>query len=358
MTALDAHYTPLELAAAIAEVGLECMAMPNAVIDIACGDGALLEAVTQQSESTQAFGIDRDRSIVVSLARRRPSWSISTGDALSPSSVLRSHVSKMWGEIDLAVLNPPFSCRGPRTIEVTLNGSKMRCSPHMAFVLAAMSALSPTGRLVTILPAGARMLVRDESAWGLIGQSCTPAIRLRYPRGSFPKVTASTELHVIDRKGEWIAPAKLPTPPALSCNCLGPIRGWLQMHSVTDDPDGCVLVHTSNLVDGKIQMASTRRVVTWRFLSGPAVLLPRVGKPNPSKVTVHRAGAVALSDCVFAVPCTSIRQAERLRKRIRESWQVIEVRYTGSCAPHLTLSNLRAALCRIEHGSAPIYNDL
>ena len=351
MMGLDAHYTPLELAAAIAEVGLERPAQPNAVIDVTCGNGALLEAVTQRSPATQPFGIDRDRSIAVSLARRRPNWSISTGDALSPASVARLRASRMWGEIDLSVLNPPFSCRGQRTIEVTVNGSKIRCSPHMAFVFAAMSALSPTGRLVSILPSGARMLVRDELAWSLIDRSCTSAIRFGYPRGSFPKVTASTELHVMDRKGEWTNPTRLARRPAPSCNCLSPIRGWLQMHSVTDVPGGCMLIHTSNLVNGKIEMDSMRRVATLRFLSGPAVLLPRVGKPNPSKVTVHRTGTVALSDCVFAVPCTSTRHAERLHKTIEESWQVIEDRYTGSCAPHLTLANLRAALCRLEHGS-------
>lgn len=357
MTAFDVHYTPLDLAAAMAEVGLECVAMPNAVIDIACGDGALLDAVTQHSGSIQAFGIDRDRSIVVSLAQRQPGWFISTGDALCPVSVSRSYAGKMWGKIDLAILNPPFSCRGPRTVEVAFNSSMMRCSPHMAFVLTALSALSPAGRLVSILPTDARMLIRDEIAWTLVDRSCTSEIRYRYPRGSFPKVSASTELHVIDRQGEWTGAAELPVPRVPSCKCVAPIRGWLQMHSVTDDPDGCLLVHTSNLVNGNIQVDSTRRVATRRFLSAPAVLLPRVGQPNPSKVAIHRFGTVALSDCVFAIPCTSIRHAEQLRRKIRESWQVIEDRYKGSCAPHLTLSNLRAALCRLEHGSVPIHND-
>ena len=351
MTRVDAHYTPSSLAESMATVGLEKAKRPNTVIDIACGDGSLLDAVIQKTGPCRTYGIDVDDSTVAALTQRRPDWLLSSADGLSPVAVARSQASEMWGGFDLSVLNPPFSCRGQRTVEVPLDDFLMRCSPHMAFVLVSISALSLGGRLVAILPAGARRLVRDWAAWETIDRSCTAVIRSEYPRDSFPKVAASTEMHVIDRERAWLEPADTCTSSSELCNCYEPIRGWLQMHSVVEDTEGSLLVHSSNLANGEILVGSMKRVASSRLLTAPAVLLPRVGKPNRLKVAIHRSGELALSDCVFGVPCISIQQAERLSARLKQSWQVIEDRYTGSCAPHLTLSNLRSGLCWIEHGS-------
>ena len=351
MTRVDPHYTPSSLADSVAAVGLEKGARPNAVIDIACGDGSLLEAVMEKAGLGAAYGIDVDDATVISLAQRRPGWLVSSADALSPVSLARSQASEMWGRFDLSVLNPPFSCRGQRTVEVGLDDFLLRCSPHMAFVLVSISALSLRGRLVAILPAGARNLVRDWAAWEAIDGSCTAVIRSEYPPRSFPKVAAATEMHVIDRERAWLEPADSRPNPSELCNCYEPTRGWLQLHSVVEDAEGPWLVHSSNLANGEIMAGSMRRVSSSRLLTAPAVLLPRVGKPNRRKVAVLRSGEVALSDCVFGVPCMSIQQAERLSSRLKESWNVIEDLYKGSCAPHLTLSNLRSGLCWIEHGS-------
>lgn len=351
MARVDPHYTPSSLAVSMAAIGLERNAQPDRVVDIACGDGALLEAIAQRTKTCQVYGIDVDDSTVVSLSQRRPDWFLSTADALSPISMARSRAFDVWGMFDLSLLNPPFSCRGQRTLPVRLDGFSLRCSPHMAFVLVAISSLSLGGRLVAILPSGARRIVRDSVAWNAVDVSCTAIIRSVYPQRSFPKVSAGTELHVIDRERSWLEPAGTCAVSAEPCSCYAPIRGWLQMHSVVEDAEGPLLVHSSNLVDGEILVDSMKRVATSRSLAAPAVLLPRVGRPNRLKVTVHRSGEIALSDCVFGIPCMSIRHAERLSARLKQSWQVVEEQYKGSCAPHLTLSSLRSGLCRIEHGS-------
>lgn len=351
MARVDAHYTPSALAASIATIGLEAIGRPKRVIDIACGDGALLEALSQRSSACQVYGIDVDDSTVAALSQRRPDWLLSTSDALSPNSVALSRAFDVWGMFDLALLNPPFSCRGQRTLNVRLDGLSLRCSPHMAFVLVAISSLSLGGRLVAILPSSARSIVRDSVAWSVVDGSCTAVIRSVYPQRSFPKVSAGTELHVIDRDRSWLEPGDGNAVSAEPCNCYAPIRGWLQMHAVVEDAKGPLLVHSSNLVDGEILVDSMKRVATSRSLTAPAVLLPRVGRPNRLKVAVHRSGEIALSDCVFGIPCMSIPHAERLSARLAQSWEVVEEQYKGSCAPHLTLSSLRAGLCRIEHGS-------
>ena len=349
---VDPYYTPSNLAISMATLGLGNQKRPNSVLDIACGAGALLDAIMQMAGPCPIYGIDVDDSTVATLTQRRPDWLLSAADALSRVSVARSQASKMWGRFDLSVLNPPFSCRGPRTVEVVVDDFQLRCSPHMAFVLTSISALSLGGRLVAILPAGARRIVRDAAAWAAIDGACKAVIGCKNGRYSFPKVAASTEIHVIDRERSWLEPSDARFQSSEFCKCYQPVRGWLQMHSVVEDTEGPLLVHSSNLANGDILVGSMKRVVTSRSLMAPAVLLPRVGKPNRLKVAIHRSGEVALSDCVFGVPCVSIQEAERLSARLKRSWQVIEDRYTGSCAPHLTLSNLRSGLCWIEHGSA------
>lgn len=345
---LDAYYTPPQLALAMAHVGLKRMPQPRAMIDIACGTGALLAAIADRTPTTQVLGFDLDKSIVAALVIDKPSWSISNADALSAASRSQSPISALWGQIDLAVLNPPFSCRGQRTLMVNVNGLDIRCSPHMAFVLVSIEALRSGGRLVAILPASAHTLMRDKRAWSIVDHACTTAISHRFPRGSFPRVSAATELHVIDKLHGMKDTIEDTSIESDACCCERPVRGWLQMHSLTRDSSGIHLVHTSNLVDGKIDIDFSLRVLTSRSLAGPAVLLPRVGKPDPHKVVVHHGEPIALSDCVFGVPCMSKEDAESLRYRIVESWHRFELRYGGSCAPHLTLSMLRAALCEIN----------
>lgn len=348
-SSFDAHYTPRTLAAEMADVGLELDSYPREVIDIACGDGALLSAVAARAPCAHIVGIDIDRSAAQALVRRFPYWSISTANALSSSSRSQTPAAATWGSVDLAVLNPPFSCRGQRTVPVNLDGVEIRCSPHMAFALVALQSLSPSGRMVAILPAGARRLVRDQAAWAAVDQSCVASVRSTYKRHAFPGVTASTELHVIDRRKQWAGAVELPAKPDLPCDCPQPVRGWQQIHSAVECRDGLPLVHSTHLVDGCVKTDLTVSVSSTRKLTAPAVLLPRVGKPNSSKIAVLVQSEIVLSDCVFAIPCTSLQGAEQLRARMLAAWPEIEGQYGGSCAPHLTLEGLRSVLCRLDH---------
>lgn len=335
----------------MARVGLEQRPVPDTAIDIACGDGALLTAVAQESPCTQILGFDLDSLTVRSLAAQRPGWSITAVDALSAAARSQSHVLGLWGEIDLAVLNPPFSCRGQRTLAPYINNLNVQCSPHMAFTLVAIEALRLGGRLVAILPAGAYTIIRDKKAWSIVQQACSISIGCSFPRGSFPGVAASTEMHVINKARELADPGDASLDTASRCKCVMPVRGWQQIHSLTESSNGIRLVHTSHLANGKIDIDRALRIKTSRSLTAPAVLLPRVGKPNPNKVAVHYGEPIALSDCVFAIPCASEFSAELLRQRIVDSWHVLEARYAGSCAPHLTLTMLRSALCEMQQWS-------
>ena len=78
---------------------------------------------------------------------------------------------------------------------------------------------------------------------------------------------------------------------------------------------------------------------------GPAVLLPRVGRPSVEKIAVLDNGVgVAISDCVIALACASDTAALEVRGRLVQKWPRLEQLYTGTGAPYLTVESIHKLL--------------
>lgn len=357
---IDPFYTPDSVAHELAAAGLASQPTATAplVVDVAAGHGSLLAAVASIRPKAEIFGGDLDPSAVRELRRRGPDWRVGRVDALNPRSVAQSVVSAAWGTYDLAVANPPFSCRGQRTIEVTTMGSTVRCSPGVAFMLVSLSAVRTGGAVAAVLPADAAQLVRDQDAWSLIHRHALVSVGPTWARGTFAGAVPATQLVLLQRRGNGAGRVEVTDPPATKPGVEGwsLTRGWLHMHMVEADQGGVPLIHTTDLTT-EIGLDRLRRVRSGRSVTGPAVLLPRVGKPDPGKVSVLRGGPVALSDCVFAVHMPTTGSAQKLASELVDRWKAVEGAYLGPCAPHMTLARLRTVLMT-EFGDSAAWTDL
>jgi hypothetical protein len=125
------------------------------------------------------------------------------------------------------------------------------------------------------------------------------------------------------------------------------VRGVVPMHHALNGWAGGAFpfVHTTDLQEDVI-LSGTRYVrVCRRFVMGPAVLLPRVGEPKATKCVLYLGQKkLVLSDCVYALQCESVSDAETLRAILLDAWESVDRSFTGTCARHITLFRLRELL--------------
>lgn len=352
---MDTHYTPAELATQL--VGSVQLRSPQVIADFTAGEGSLLDAASARWPSARLVATDIDSYAVSQLRERGERWAVGQCDFLSSRSRAACRVLRgLAGTADLVLLNPPFSVRGARRVTVCHANHPLQCSPAMAFVLNAISFLRPGGEARLILPAGTLVSIRDQDAWKAIGEQYSVGVIGHAGRGSFPSCASSGVLVAIrppERNAEPIPNlygADLSSKPGCRIN-VQMTRGGFQMHRVRDDNDGPVLVHSSELQDGRVILNGRRGQGRTPTVCSPAVLLPRVGRLTPQKIAVFEGMTrVMLSDCVLAVVPDDIKRASELRSLMIESFDRLETMYVGTGAPHITLCRLASFLSAIGVG--------
>src|SRR5262249_25442987 len=128
------------------------------------------------------------------------------------------------------------------------------------------------------------------------------------------------------------------------------LRGCVPMHEALNGMagPGFSLVHSTDLSSPEIRRGTRSVNELRRHAAGPCVLLPRVGSPARPRCTLYLGKRrIVLSDCVFALLCESNRDARRAQCAISENWASIASRFGGTCAPYLTVSNLRDELTNL-----------
>ena len=320
------------------------------VADFAAGDGALLRAAVQRQPSLEVVGLDIRRTTVRKLRAVNSSWQIGSCDFLNPRSRASSSVLRRnRGRVSTALLNPPFSCRGGRRVQVSLGDKRLTCSIAMAFILTAVDYLIPDGQIIAVAPRGVEKAERDEAAWEFLHSMGTVEI-VGYPdRGTFPG-TAHRSLLLrftmgppTDRRR---ASRKLVTTQAKR-PIVSLVRGTVQMHRARITSAGMPLVHTTDLSNGQLRPELRKTSVPGRSCCGPVVLVSRVGRPMLSKIVrLALRSDMMLSDCVIALECDSEDDSVKVQRVIEERWDEFEDSYGGSCAPYISLKALQDVLDR------------
>lgn len=355
-TLVDTHYTPAALAAQL--VGSVRLEDPRVIGDFTAGEGSLLDAASARWPKARLVATDIDSRAVLQLKTRGERWIVGQCDFLSSRSRAACKALRgLSGTADLILLNPPFSVRGAKRVDVRFAEHRLRCSPAMAFVLNALPFLRPEGEARLILPAGALVSIRDQDAWSAVRARHSVDVIGQAGRGSFPSCSSSGVLVAVrPRIGRAEATSDLDGAPGdfesgqhIDARV---VRGGLQMHRTGDGNNGPVLVHTSELRDGRVIPNGRRGRGSFTTVSRPAVLLPRVGRLTPQKVAVFDGSTcVMLSDCVVAIVPENGHQAPELRCRILDSFDSLEAAYVGTGAPHITVTRLADFLRTIHVGA-------
>lgn len=336
MSRVDAFDTPPDLAEVVVEV---IEGQPASVADFAAGTGNLL-AAAEAAFGSAIFASDVDANVVRDL-KRREGWTVSKTDFLRSES-RQSALVLNHAPFDCIVLNPPFSQRGGgSTYTVDIAGESVRASKAMAFTLQSVAYLVAGGEIAVVLPTGCSVNQRDRPAVSVLEQLCDLRVVDQWPRGTFAGCAADMVLMHGRRNSD---DTRLTSKKAAAAGYPGwLVRGTVAVHSAKDDRRGLPFVHTTDLQNGLYH--NCRRVTSeLSVVSGPFVTIPRVGKPNVEKVAVVAAGDHVLSDCVFAIRCSSGRQANAVAHMLRDRWPVVESQYAGTCARHVTKEGLMGAL--------------
>ena len=353
---IDEFDTPPTLVDKMVQVAdLLCQKEPRIVADFAVGTGGLLEAAELRWPEATVFGCDISNCRVAKLARAKTDWIVAQCDFLDLASRASVHYLEIIkSKVDLAIINPPFSARGGTRVDVHVDGLRVRCSPAMAFVLLAAQYLSPDGNLVVLLPAGAPYADRDQGAREALRQ--LGEFRVKHETtAKFPGVSLKVTIAYLKRGPV----SQIPSPsidPVVGAAwpMVKVLRGTLQIHEIPENgiEESIPLVHSTELQDYGLQL--THRVVPagTRSLSGPAVLLHRVGKPRQDKIAyVPNGSPFAMTDCVFALLCSSEEECLRLHRSLSDQFDLLERNYVGSGAPYITIQRVRRVLHTLGFGS-------
>jgi hypothetical protein len=361
--ATDAFDTPPPLAAAL--IQLASSEAPSVVADFAAGTGELLLAAETRWPGANYVAIDLDAARVETLRGEHPGWAIRRVDFTSQEDL---GVLNQWRSgVDLVLLNPPFSCRGGRRHEVETRDGKITCSLAMAFVLLALPFLAEGGEVLAILPRGCVDSDKDAEARNYLSRSVGFSVLQEHGRGTFPQCTPRTVVvRVGGHSGAPPGEKFVSGPPESAYAAQGPplriYRGRLPRHKAStaiaeSGSKGLRYIHTTDLGGGEINPDAPRVVVTGSdearlAVRGPAVLLPRVGRPQIDKVVLHSTSErLVLSDCVIALLCDSAERAIAVHAKLREGWAQVERMYGGTCARYTTLRNLRRVIHELGYPS-------
>jgi hypothetical protein len=343
---IDAHYTPSSIAK---ELLSHADQLPQGLIaDFAAGGGDLLIQAAQRWQTRQFIACDISQHAVSKLSKQWPEWKVGRCDFYSVRSRAASRLLRSAkGNVGLCVANPPFSYRGGKQWTVASSaGAPVSCGPAMAFLLIAIEYLRPGGQLLSIIPANALRSAKDQAAVDLLHRLGTLSVLDSYPRGTFPNCTSQT-ISIAFRRQE-----KSERHDALNAQ-QGDIRveveldrGTTPMHCVTSLREGRIpVVHTSELQNHTVERPKYGVQRAPKVVTAPAVLVPRVGKPQSGKIALYtRDEPVVLSDCVFAIRCASANDSLYVLNVLLSNWEHFSRAYHGTCAPYITIKDLVAAL--------------
>jgi hypothetical protein len=341
----DQYFTPPALA--IKLIQAFTIPKPECVGDFAAGDGELLRAAEKRWPGIACIAVDIDEVVVSKLQSNHPTWQTRRCDFTDAAArkKLLFNRKKLLRKIPSIALNPPFSIQEGkvRVRSVTIANTAVRCSPALAFVVDALTYLGEGGQLVAIIPQGvinsaldaeARRLLQEHYGFEVV--ELIPPIGFKdcSPRTAIVRLTAGISLAAIEE------PVELVEGDIISHLLRGSISNTRVENS--DHPLSLPFIHTTDLFNGKLCGPKKRLFLSdVVYAAGPAVLIPRVGKPDVNKIVLLPTGMKAvLSDCVMAVECLTLRDAHELHRRLITQWSVLEQTYGGTCARYISVDTL------------------
>lgn len=196
--ARGAVYTPPVLAEWVAQLLLHGCSKPSPLIlDLGCGDGALLQPFMCSRESVRLAGIEMNIAAASCARASLGSYaSILVGDVLCPESsgsgTLAAHWAKqLKSRPDAIIMNPPWGgddqLSKERAKSVGLQLASGQYDTYDLFCELALQLLAPAGRFAFILP-DSILLPEHEPLRKLLATKTAISLIARLGEGIFPGV--------------------------------------------------------------------------------------------------------------------------------------------------------------------------
>jgi predicted RNA methylase len=348
MTEIDWFDTP---DAVVSKMITATALQPRLIADFAVGNGALLKAASKRWPEAALYGYDISAARLKSARENLRELRIGQCDFIRgpyPRSL-----KQLIGEVDLVLLNPPFSCRGSNIETVTFGGQPLSSSLALTFLLTSLQYLRGCGEVVAVLPSGSLFSEKDQRSWDAIRAKCE--VRLvgvnshHVFNGCAPRtVIVQVKKARVRTYVENTSSSTVTTD--LVCHIA---RGSLPMHLAKRSRSKAALrlVHTTDLQNNRVKWSGRKISPKQHSISGPAVLLPRVCAPALQKVAhVNTRTVFAISDCIIALQCDSAALSAQLFSIIEKHWSEMESLYTGTGARYITVRKLVSFLRK--HGVA------
>lgn len=339
---IDRYYTPKVLADNL--ISYCQLDAPLRIADFAVGGGSLLSAATTVFPKAKLFGVDVDIGAIKASRIAHPKANLFNMNFLNSNE--EGLLQELVGNIDLILLNPPFSYRGSKFETTFFEGEYVKSSKAMAFLLASCQYLNDGGEILAILPRSCLFSEKDEHARSAIlnrheledlGVCQSPGFN-----------GASVSVHIVrvirscSNKDLVISAASLAQLKPERAYGVAIMRGNHPVAFGSEKLDAPSLIHTTDLFNGEIAISRRRAVKLNRQISGQVLMIPRVARPNRNKVAVGNfVRPVVASDCILAMKTVPPGNEIDLQVHLQRFWCALESVYSGTCASYLTLSALK-----------------
>ena len=343
----DIFYTPEILADKLASLIIEDSI--TSVIDFCVGEGNLLKAIKKKIPEVKCFGTDISEKSISLLQKTHKDWKLDICDFTNMDSI-KSLKGLGDRKYDLIVLNPPFTCKGSSIYKTTFDGVEYTTSTAMLFVTNALNFLAKNGVLYAILPSSCAYSNKDFKLWKYLREYYNLQI-LENPEHRYWH-NCSANIIIVSIGG--VEKREIDSNQNFDFNSL-PIenisRGHLSPHEVkyVKNNDGIIFIHTTHLKNNAV-ISSNRIYIpkkrngeprTCEIYSGPAVLIPRVGNPNKSKICIYKKKDFFIpSDCVIVLSTKSIKKAVYVTNYLCDHWIQFKNIYQGTAAKYTTMERV------------------
>ena len=318
----------------------------SSVADFCVGDGELLRAAQSIWNNIDCYGVDISPEVISELKVVHPKWFVKECDFTNSSARKKCKITnnKLY---DLIVLNPPFTCKGSTINKVIFNGEEYRASTAMMFVVEALQYIHKNSILLAILPISCAYSQKDKKIWQALEESYNLTILEERDKQSFKKCNPSIVLvsindfsNVSNRKDNNI---KLD----IDNLSVSTFRGNLSVHESkkSSSKNKKPFIHSTNLIDNSLQNLKKYTHCPKSEISGPAVLISRVGNPSIKKIcTISKNETYVISDCIIAIKTGNQDDAENLKQLLIENWEHFKTLYKGTAAKYITIERLHLFL--------------
>ncbi|CAB5678047.1 Type I restriction-modification system methyltransferase subunit [Comamonas aquatica] len=339
----DRYYTPPKIANRAFEYA-KLDGNPIICADTACGAGNLLMAAQEVLQAKYCIGIDNDSSTIRKLRQEKPEWRLYIADLLKRHRAPPTEFPDAQKEVDLLVLNPPFSLGHRKNVSVRYQGTYVKCSVAMAHILRSLELFKPTHGAIAVVPESLLYSNTDENARDLLENKFT--------------ISELTQLNISTFQGarvhssfiQLVSPGRKPTlseskqwqSDHIFTNM---VRGGMQMHAFDRVASGIKVIHTTSLkhiANGGLSTIQDFTSATSKGLvSGWLILLPRVGIPKKELLfSFYYKENIQLSDCVIGLKFSSKKASLNAKDRILKNWDGLVSQYRGTAARYTTIPRL------------------